>query len=374
MGKAIIIYVLGSLSIFLVLNRNVNTRITSTTDSVAVNFSDMSVRNIANSMAEMLIAEVGNNKNYRVTTWTQRSLLGGTAQYKVVDTLIVADSLIKISVKANYHGQRKNVDVLGKSAVSGSPGFIPGAVKAAISTNNNVQTLGNLIVDGRDHDLNGNLISGQGTYAVWTTGNLSRSGNSKLGSTASGTDYSPAKSENNNLRLEGQTYPGGYPNTPDSFLGGAANGFSEGTLKALAQTGWNGSQYVTNPSSLTYPLSGVTYVELPSGGVWNPANTNGSGILVVHNTSTNAKIENMNSGTFKGILIADDIIHIHNSIIGAVVALTSSPSEGNCVGNGNGTVKFSRAAVNQVTTNIKQTQTTGYGFGKKRISVVRWYE
>ncbi|MDQ7818563.1 MAG: hypothetical protein RDU14_16175 [Melioribacteraceae bacterium] len=374
MGKAIIIYVLGTLTIFLTLNTNVNQRISSSVNSVSENFSDVSARNIANSMAEMLIAEIGNNKNFRVSNWTLKSMFGGEAYYRVVDTVITADTLIKISIKANYFNLVKNVDVLGKSSVSGSPGFLPGTVKAAISTNNNVQTLGNLVVDGRDHDINGNLIGGQGTYAIWTTGSYSRSGNSHLGSTVSETDYSLAKVENNNYRLESQSYPGGYPTSPDGVLGGAANGFTDGTLKALSQSGWNGSQYVTNPSSLTFPLSGVTYVELTSGGTWNPANINGSGILIVHNTSGNAKIKNLNSGTFKGLLIADDIIHIHTNIIGAVVALSPSPSDGNCIGNGNGDVLFSRAAINQATTNLKLPETVGYGFGKKRIQVVRWFE
>ncbi|MBM4171116.1 MAG: hypothetical protein FJ214_04515 [Ignavibacteria bacterium] len=169
MGKAIIIYILGTLSIFLILNNNVNEKITSTTDSVSVNYSSIHVRNIANSVVDMLFAQLGDNSKYRISNWTSLNMFEGNAKYRIVDTLVSSDSLIKISIQAKYFNEIKNVDVLGKVAVVGSPGFVPPSVKAAISTNNNVVTAGNLIIDGRNHDLNGNIISNDGTLAVWTT-------------------------------------------------------------------------------------------------------------------------------------------------------------------------------------------------------------
>ncbi len=57
-------------------------------------------------------------------------------------------------------------------------------------------------------------------------------------------------------------------------MGGTSAGFPSGFLKSYAQSGSGGSQYVTNPSSLTYPLTGVTYVEIS--GTWNSANITGS--------------------------------------------------------------------------------------------------
>jgi hypothetical protein len=132
-------------------------------------------------------------------------------------------------------------------------------------------------------------------------------------------------------------------------MGGTANGYPEGTLKTIALSGVNGSQYVTNPGLLNYPLQGVTYVEISSGSTWLPVNfgSNGRGILVVHNSATNAVMKNLNSGTFKGLIIADDMVHVHMDIIGAIFLLTTGPSEGNCIGNGNGSLLFCRDAVNQ---------------------------
>lgn len=142
---------------------------------------------------------------------------------------------------------------------------------------------------------------------------------------------------------------GSNPLSPDSLMGGPLNGYPEGTLKAIAMSGAGGSQYTTNPATLTYPPRGVTYVELPDGGLWNSANITGSGILVVHNSKVNAGIKNLNTGPFKGILLADDIVHVHCDIIGAVIAISSSPSSGNCIGNGSGRILYSGDAVTNAT-------------------------
>ena len=62
-----------------------------------------------------------------------------------------------------------------------------------------------------------------------------------------------------------------------------------------------------------------------------------TGVLVVHNSAHNALIKNLNGGTFKGLLIADDIDKVHCAILGGVIVLKGS---GNCIGNGSGNVKY----------------------------------
>lgn len=131
--------------------------------------------------------------------------------------------------------------------------------------------------------------------------------------------------------------------------------FAEGTLKTQAMSGANGGQYVTNPSLLRYPLSGVTYVELPAGGTRSPANIEGTGILIVHNAAQNAVIRNINFGTFKGLLMADDIDKIHNTIIGAVIGLSPFPPSGNCIGNGSGNVLYSSQVLTSTTATVSGT-------------------
>jgi hypothetical protein len=87
-----------------------------------------------------------------------------------------------------------------------------------------------------------------------------------------------------------------------------------------------------------------------------------------------AKIKNLNWGTFKGLLIVDDIIHIHADILGAVVGLTPNPSEGNCVGNGNGTVKYSRELVANSAPSSGGSGSEGGGNSGERIVVRSWYQ
>jgi len=374
MGKAALIIVIGTLSVFMVITNSVNTSVSESQKSSIQYFSSVQARNIANSVSELLVAKVSDTTNFRVTSQKSMNLFDGVAQYTVKDTLVGTDSLVKVSVFAAYNGQFAFTTVLTEE--NKGSGFIPTTVKAAISTNNPVETKGNITVDGRQHDINGNLISNAGTYGIWTTQTYGRGGNSKVGATHSGTDIAPIKSGGSfgNTYKSGQVWPGGYPNNPDSLLGGKAKGFASGTLKSIALSGANGSQYTTNPSSLSYPLSGVTYVELPSGGTWNAANITGSGILVVHNSATNAIIKNLNTGPFKGMIIADDIIHIHTTIIGAIIGISPSPSDGNCIGNGNGRVYYSSEAINKAIEKIDPNVVPMYGFGEKRLKIVSWLE
>ncbi len=370
MGKAVLIFVLGSITLFGIVNINMNESVGVASQNSVDVFKETSVRNIANSVSLMLVSRIADSSSYRATT-TQNisSVLGGSANYRVIDTTIAGQSFIKIDVRGIYSGKTKSSVVLAQIP---SGGFIPTTVKAAVSANNNVSTSGTLTVDGRDHDLNGNLIAGQGTLGLWSTQDISQDGSSKIGGTFSGTDYAVAKPANSNTLNEDAAYSGGYPNTPDSILGGRAKGFPAGTLKSLAQSGAYGSQYTTNPSFLIFPLKGVTYVELPSGGIWNSSNIDGTGILIIHNNTLNAVIKNENMGTFRGLIIADDIVHIHTTIIGAIISITTSPSEGNTVGNGSGQVLFSRQAIKDGIGEI--IKAVNFGFAKTRITISYWYE
>ena len=149
--------------------------------------------------------------------------------------------------------------------------------------------------------------------------------------------------------------------SPDAIFG-----YASGTLKALAQAGANGSQYATDPASLTFPLSSVTFVELADGATWSAIHFGEStGVLVVHNSACNARMKNLNSGTFKGLIISDDIVKVHTTVIGAVVSMTQSPS-GNCIGNGNGEVLYSIAA-------LENASLVSVGGGGE-LTVVSWLE
>ena len=227
--------------------------------------------------------------------------------------------------------------------------------------------------------MDGTLVPSSGSYAIWSTNTVTQSGSSDLGGTSGTTDFVPSNPGHPSIIAENQIYPGGFPNSPDKVLGGALNGFPDGTLKSIAQSGLNGSQYITDPKNVSLPLSGVTYLELDGkkdkDRTWQSMDISGSGILIVHNSSTSTIMKNVNKGTFAGLMIVDDMVHIHADIIGAVVALTPSPSSGNCIGNGNGNVLYSTEAIQSA---FKQIGINGsslnYGFGNNRLHITNWLE
>jgi len=211
-------------------------------------------------------------------------------------------------------------------------------------------------------------VPGEGTYGIWTTSTYSQSGASKIGGTYSKVDYVPSKTPDPSIIAENQTWPGGItPTTPEQVITNLPSGFS---LKEYAQSGDWGSQYVTDPKALTYPLRGVTYVELPSGGSWDAANIEGSGILIVHNDNVNAVLKNT-SNDFNGLIIGDDIIHLHSNIIGAVVSLTENPSSGNTVGNSSGSILYSKEVLDNTLMSVRPRN---HGFANNRLNVKHWFE
>jgi len=465
MGKSAIMLVIGSLLLFVVMNLIINNRLTTSTETSVEYFSEIKARNISNTMAEMLLAELADDNDFRVITPQTRELFGGEVTYTVIEVGAVGDAggeitgnfniptelskginiqyasvfnisesmdllreslnlnetddsesevdidyeidtdvefeldyestyifftdhddhddhsdfpyydrtIIKLSVLGTYDEKQKYTTVY---AALPEKGYVPDATMAGISANSPVSTNGNFIIDGRNHDINGVLIDDAGTEGLWTTSSFTQGGSSKVGGTDDGSDIEPYSSADTTVFKTGQSYFGGvYPSTPDEVLGGASEGFTGGVAKTMAISGDNGGQYVTDPSFLTFPLSGITYVELPSGTEWNPANIQGSGVLIVHNATVDAKVKNVNSSPFTGLFIVDDIMHIHADIIGALVCLSPTPSEGNVLGNGNGSVLYSSAAVMNATYSATGKESDPeYGMGRHRLLILAWNE
>ena len=365
MGKGLLIVILGGVGIFGWINFNNNNRITQGTEIAIKAFNDNKARSLSNDAAELLLTKLADDNSYRKTSPVTQSWLGGQVTYTIKDTVIGVDSLVKIRVKSSYLGSSKTTAVV--AWLPGS-GFTPDLIKGVINTNNNVNALGNLIIDGREHDINGTLIANKGKYGVWTTGSYSQAGGCNIGGTDDlKNDHTPSTPGDLSIIKQNQVWSGTYPNSPDKVLGGAKFGFPEGKLKSLAQSGANGSQYVTNPSSLSYPLKGITYVEATQ---WLPAVIDGSGILIVHNSTVSAIVKNL-QGTFKGLIIADDVNQFKGILIGAIVVLSPAPASGNCIGNGTGDFLYSSTALNFATKYVEKLES---GFGKHRVKIISWLE
>jgi hypothetical protein len=310
------------------------------------------------------MSQVADDYSWRVTTPVTKQIFDGEATYTVTDETFDGEDLIKFSVTANIYDETKNVTVYAKPMENPYALVVP----APVSTNNNILTLGGMTVDGRDHAADGTVIPGEGTYGIWTTKTFTMSGSSVIGGTFAGTDYAPSPTPDPSIIAENQTWPGGItPTTPEQVIANLPNGFS---LKEYAQSGAGGSQYVTDPSLLSYPLKGVTYVELPMPGSWPSSNISGGGILIVHNDNLSAILQNT-SNDFVGLIIADDIIHLQSDVIGAVISLTENPSAGNTIGNSNGSVLYSKEVLES---SLMSLEKRNYGFAHNRLEVKHWSE
>jgi len=358
-GRALILTVIGTFIISMMITRTISRSSNAQSDNVVRQFTRVTGRNLAQSGVNLALRTLAAHPSMRApASWT---LSGGTVSVSLLDVHYRGRAAVQIISTASvpYHSSIDAVfsrDTTFTTIAYLPKGFIPKLVKGVITTNNPVKIGGNVDVDGRDHDTTGTaIIAGQGVYGVWTTSTFNQTGSSLVGGTnMRDADYPLAKPADTSVVRANQP-AGAYPGSPDSVLGGPQMGFPEGTLKSMALSGYAGSQYTTNPGTLHYPLSGVTYVELPVGGTWMSPNINGSGILVVHYSTKDAVMKNISPGTFVGLLICDDISHINATftIIGAVVGLTPDPSKTNEIGNGNSNSLYSGDAIANAVATIK---------------------
>ena len=372
MSKYLFIIILGAFLTYSVISLTQNSTISSSTDNSVDFYSYTQSREVAKSTMQMVMSYLADDPDWRSTSTKSVNCFNGEASYYVRDTIYDGADLIKFYVDGSFNGIHSKI----AAYVDKFP-LIPPALRGAISTNNPVRTLGALIIDGRNHKLDESLVLESGTYAIWTTSTIDQSGTSTYGGTYKALDIPLQKPADPRVILTNQVWPGGYPDTPDSVLGGTAYGYPHGMLKSLAMSSINGSQYTTDPSTLSHPLSGITFVELTTAtphNKWEDADVTGSGILVIHNDALNARVWNMEAGTFKGLIIADDLVHVHTTVVGAIIVLTPSPSSGNTIGNSDGAVLYSTEAIRFALSQTEVDPKYNFGFSNNRLYVKHWYE
>ena len=364
MGKATILLVVGFLIIGGFMLSQINQASTSAVETSASNYTQTVAYNCAVSAVKIAVSQLSNQQPFNEYPDVSDGVVSELGGHASLDTVNLSQTLVEICGRGWVSGHDTAVV---RTVVDLTGGAQPPNVRGAITANADVRTLGTLLVDGREHKINGDLIANSGTLAISTTGIFDPGGNSAVAGTYQNTDTDTIKTGYENI-VEEHAIWDNYPQTPDLFMGGAGAGYPEGTLKQLAMRGKKGSQYVTDPNDLRIPLHGVTYVELADDATWVGVNFGtSSGILVVHNASGNATIKNLEDGIFRGLIIADEIIHINCDIIGAVVALSLAPVVGNCIGTGNGHICYSTKALRLAST------TAGRNPGNN-LAVVSWYE
>ncbi len=375
MGRALLISVIAMYVVSLMISKNVSRTLGLQSDNVFNYNERIAARNLAESGIEIGLRQLAYARYSRATI--VRTMGNGIDSVTFLDTFYLGRSVVRITSVARLIDKSTRYalyrrDTSFTCAVFVPKASVPGnAIHGAVTTNNPTTVSGSIIIDGRDHDTTGaTVISGSGTFGIWTTNSLTFQGSEMVGGTnIRRVDYAPSNPGDTSVVRWNQP-SAGYPGSPDSVLGGAANGYPEGTLKAVALSGINGSQYATDPTLLRTPLRGVTYVELPSGGSWSAPDITGSGILVVHNAVKNAVVKNVH-GIFTGLVIVDDISHTNATllVVGAVFGLTPLTSATNDFGNGNATILYSSAVIGNVIAAVKPDSVSTYV-----NKVLAWWE
>ena len=379
MAKFLLIILVGGFISFGILSIPQNNFITQSTKNSVEMYSKERARNIANSMAEMLLSKVSDNKYWRVNTFQKSDMFGGSVHYRVIDTVVAPkDTLIKISSIGIYNDDTVNVMVYADKQ---SPGFVPPIVRGVWTANGPLnKTISDMYIDGEDHDLNGSLIPHTGVFGISTSIPFVNTEKASIGGTRDSIDYAMCYPQNPLVIEENYNWGGHFPNSPDAALG-----LPEGTLKEIALSGKNGSQYVTNVNNLHFPLSGITYVELPEGKEEKLNLTHGvinKGILIVHNSKGTTRInqtQTANNQWFEGIIIGDYMFHFHCDVHGAIILLSPNlETTHECAGNRDHKVFYSSQAIRNATSILGMSSYSGdnnnFGFDSHRLHIRYWLE
>ncbi len=360
-GRAIIIVVVGIIIVAGIVLYNIEAASTNIVANLNTHFSKQTALNIAESGVNLALTQLAKNRDWR-TGFNALPFQQGTVTVKVFDTTFsgIVTSCIGIRSMATFNKTSDTVVAFGYFP----PKLKPISVKGLLTLNASNAVNGNITLDGRDHDIYGTLIAKTGTYGVWTTGSSFSPGGSGMvgGTSVDSVDHRPANPPDSGVIALNQP-AAGFFTSPDSAFGGTPQGYPPGTLMAIAKSGVAGSQYVTDPAKIRYPLRGITYVDLPLGGSWNSPDLTGSGIIIVHNSSGTSTLNN-SSGTFSGIVLADNIVHLHGTVIGTAISCTKMPT-GNVIGNGNASILFSNAAILNATSVL---------VNGARLKVFSWWE
>ena len=120
---------------------------------------------------------------------------------------------------------------------------MPPVVRGAWTANSDLNnTKSDMFIDGRDHDLNLNIIPKTGRFGVSSSTAFTNVDEAAIGGTRDSIDYPISFQVNPSVIEENYDWEGEFPKSPDEILG-----YPEGTLKKFAKDGLYGSLYTTNP-------------------------------------------------------------------------------------------------------------------------------
>ncbi len=362
-SRALLILVVGMIS----LSAGVFLQMTHYSNTLAENVNRAYMREEARNIAESGLG-IGIRKLTDDATWRTEipmmDLFDGKATIRFADTVFQDGPAVKVECTGiMMDGTDDEHKEIAVAYVYGDT--IPDAIRGLVTTIHNVFVDSTIDLDGREHEIDGTTKPGEGTRAIWTEGDFECEDSSRVYGHNREEDYDSDCRTDSTIAEHHRSYSGGFPDTPDKLLSTCGHHFSEGRLKTIAQSRAGGSQYATDPTTLSHPLKGVTYVELPDNSAWDGGDISGSGILVVCNSSRTSSLKNCTGSGFTGLIVADGIVRTNCNINGAICTIGVNP-DSICVGNANFT--FSREAVRAVTANaVKGCK----GGGKSKVLAIR---
>jgi hypothetical protein len=281
-------------------------------------------------------------------------------------------NLFRLHARGEVPRARLGSDMIVQLIASESLGFPP---RAAITAQGEVTTLGNIEVDGRDHDDTGSSVIGPGSFGISSMNGISVQGSSTTGGNGLPPTGDPGASIieefalwHDNIDNDGdgsvdeELFDGldddgdglvdedtsGYPESPDAMLG-----LPPGSLKAFAMA--RGTYFSSEAELDAYidahddniPGGQIIYADFDT---WLPAQMGDQlndppSILIHHNPTGTALMKNVH-GSFKGLILADYVEHLDGDmiVVGALMSF-SDESYGNAFGNGNARVYLSSAVL-----------------------------
>ncbi len=119
-------------------------------------------------------------QTYRVEAEVSEDLDGGEATYTVEDTFFEATAL-SLTVVAGYYGVAKTTTAY---AAEPTDGWVPPVIRGAWTANANLNnTISDMYIDGRDHDLSLNILPTSGRFGVSSSTAFTNVENAAIGGT-----------------------------------------------------------------------------------------------------------------------------------------------------------------------------------------------
>lgn len=374
MGYSTIIYITGSVMLFGIMSMNINTVVGDQLTQAVSYYEEVQVRNLCNSVTEMLASSVSSDVNFRSSSYTKLSVSGGSAYYRVIDTVVVSDSLVKIEV-IGYFGKTPKVTTSYFIVEEGGVD-LPEHMKYAASSTGNISLSGNSkIVDDGNPSLNADVY----VKSMSLSGSSNVEGFVKYTSSFTGSTAKVVPNSN----------PSGLPSTEKVSSSINIPSFNASDHLAKATVKYYSNVTIKN-STLTLGTKNKPAIVYISGNLYLQANSkvNGYGIIIVTgnvemsgnttfgtkdpNTSSlgiyaNGNISGSGNNSYYGQMFANGNIELSGNadIHGNVSA------KGNISLSGNNTIAYKPAAV-ELTQQIWAV--SGGGASTQRATQRLYYE